>query len=141
MERRQSNVRPVDIAKSLAEHDSVRGIVDDIRPSESNPGSTQTANQRVTEGTSPSKILDNSLVGLMREARNSDPEVIRRKSSTDVSPEDLRPTTQEQSANVATTNPGSGDNSEPGTIPQQIKQLSDSISSFARPTGDSSGPS
>ncbi len=142
MERRPSNLRPVDIAKSLAEHDSVRGIVDDIRPSEAESISTQIANQRTTEGTSPSKLLDNSLVGLMREARNSDPEVLRQKSNDDISAEDLRPTskTQVNPAAAPKTKPQSDSNAGSEPIPQQISKLSDSISSFARPTGDSSGP-
>jgi len=138
MERRPSNVRPVDIAKSLAEHDSVRGIVDDIRPSESDSSSTQVANQRIIESTVPSKAVDNSLVGLMREARKSNPSVVPRKSDTDVSVSDLKPTSKATEKPPA--KPKSPGNTESEAIPQQIKQLSDSISSFARPTGKNSGP-
>ena len=142
MERRPSNVRPVDIAKSLAEHDSVRGIVDDIRPSDSDSDSTQVASQRSTESTVPSKAVDNSLVGLMREARSSNPEIAPRKSETDVSAADLKPAskTQEMPPATAKSKPKPPGNTDAEAIPQQIKQLSDSISSFARPTGKNSGP-
>jgi uncharacterized protein involved in exopolysaccharide biosynthesis len=142
MERRPSNVRPVDIAKSLAEHDSVRGIVDDIRPEESDSMSTQATNLRSTEATVPGKVLDNSLVGLMREARDSNPNVVRRKSNTDVGPADLKPTskTSEKPPAAPQAKPKLEGNAESEAIPQQIKQLSDSISSFARPTNKSSEP-
>ena len=141
MERRPSNVRPVDIAKSLAEHDSVRGIVDDIRPSESDSSSTQIGNQRSTEETAPTKAVDNSLVGLMREARNSNPDVVRRNSDSDVSVADLKPTpkTPEKPPAAAKAKPKPPGDAGSDAIPQQIKQLSDSISSFARPTGKNSG--
>lgn len=139
MERRPSNVRPVDIAKSLAEHDSVRGIVDDIRPTESDANSTQVGNQRSTEATVPGKVLDNSLVGLMRQTRDSNPEAIRRKSNSDVSIADLKPTSKNPPA-APKAKPELEGNQEPGAIPQQIKNLSDSISSFARPTDNNSAP-
>ena len=141
MERRPSNVRPVDIAKSLAEHDSVRGIVDDIRPNETGSSSTQIANQRAIEATIPGKALDNSLAGLMREARTSDPDVVRRKADSDVSVADLKPTskTPKNPPTSSHPNPDLDGNSGSDAIPQQIRQLSDSISSFARPTGKKPG--
>ena len=137
MERRPSNVRPVDIAKSLAEHDSVRGIVDDIRPNESDSSSTQSADQGAASG----NVLDNSLVGLMREARDSSPEIIRPKSESDVSVEDLKPAlkTPAKPAAAPKAKP-KPDNLESEAIPQQVKQLSDSISSFVRPTGKTLPP-
>ena len=137
MERRPANVRPVDIAKSLTEHDSVRGIVDDIRPSESDPSSTELA----SEGSS-GKVLDNSLVGLMREARKSNPEAVRRKADSDVSAADLKPTakTPEKPPAPAKAKPKPPGDADSDAIPQQIKQLSDSFSSFARPNGKNSGP-
>lgn len=142
MERRSSNVRPVDIAKSLAEHDSVRGIVDDIRPNESDASSKPVGNQRANEATIPSSVLDNSLVGLMREARKSNPNLPLGKSETDASAAELKPTskTGEKPPTDQETKPDSVGGSESETIPQQIGKLSDSISSFARPTDKNSGP-
>ena len=142
MERRPSNVRPVDIAKSLAEHDSVRGIVDDIRPNESDSASTGIANQRTTESPAPAKVLDNSLVGLMREARDSSPEVVRRKADSDVSAADLKPTpkTPEKPPATPQAKPKPPGDADSDAIPQQIKQLSDSFSTFARPNRKNSGP-
>ena len=136
MERRPSNVRPVDIAKSLAQHDSVRGIVDDIRPSESDTSSTGS-----TEAKAAGKVLDNSLVGLMREARKSNPEVVRRKADSDVSVADLKPTpkTPEKPAKPQAKPKPPGD-ADSDAIPQQIKELSDSFSTFARPNSKNSGP-
>jgi len=141
MERRPSNVRPVDIAKSLAEHDSIRGIVDDIRPSETDSESTQIANQRANANTIPAKGVDNSLAGLMREARKSNPEAIRRKADSDVSRADSKPTSKapEKPPEAPKAKPIEG-NLESEAIPQQIQQLSDSISSFARPNGKNAGP-
>ena len=137
MERRPSNVRPVDIAKSLAQHDSVRGIVDDIRPSESDPSSTGS-----TEAKASGKVLDNSLVGLMREARKSNPEAVRRKADSDVSAADLKPTpkTPEKPPATPQAKPKPPGNADSDAIPQQIKELSDSFSTFARPNGKNSGP-
>ena len=142
MERRPANVRPVDIAKSLAENDSVRGIVDDIRPNESDSGSTGIANQGTTESPAPAKVLDNSLVGLMREARNSNPEVVRRKADSDVSAADLKPTpkTPEKPPATPQAKPKPPGDADSDAIPQQIKQLSDSFSTFARPNRKNSGP-
>ena len=137
MERRPANVRPVDIAKSLAEHDSVRGIVDDIRPNESDSDSNQIASPRATEATIPTPVVDNSLAGLMREARKSNPEMIRRKSDSDVSIAEVQPTPKKAQPEPK-PKPAIDANSD--AIPDQIKKLSDSISSFARPTGNNSGP-
>ena len=138
MERRQSNVRPVDIAKSLAEHDSIRGIVDDIRPGESDPNAPADSSQRAVEATIPAQITDNSLAGLMREARKSAPEAIARKSKTDVSAAELQPASKSQQTSPPADDPQLRNATQSAAIPQQIKSLTGSISTFARPTGQQS---
>ncbi len=138
MERRQSNVRPIDIAKSLAEHDSIRGIVDDIRPGESDPNAPAESSQRAVEATIPAKVSDNSLAGLMQEARKSAPEAIARKSKTDVSAAELQSASKSQQTSPPLDDPKLRNATKTAAIPQQIRSLTGSISTFARPTGQQS---
>ena len=135
LERRSSNVRPVDIAKSLQENDSVRGIVDDIRPDEKD-GSKKAA-LRAIEATIPTttSASDNSLAGLMRQARKSNPEVVTRSTNKNLKPEEKEVVPKKRELTPSATSSGSGTRKkiETSPIPEQIRNLSDSISSFARP--------
>ncbi len=140
LERRPANVRPVDIAKSLAENDSVRGIVDDIRPDETQAEATRVANQRATEATIPTQVVDNSLAGLMREARKSNPAFVSRQSKSDITPGEVQPSPKPRQEAKSSAAESAKTRTKAGTaaIPEQIRQLSDSISTFARPTGKTS---
>ena len=133
LERRSSNVRPVDIAKSLEENDSVRGIVDDIRPDEKD-GSKKAA-LRAVEATIPTttSASDNSLAGLMRQARKSNPDEVARNSKQNLQPkkQDVVPKKRTQTTSATSSDTRQKIGTSP--IPEQIRNLSDSISSFARP--------
>ena len=138
LERRSSNIRPVDIVKSLAENDSVRGIVDDIRPDEEAASkaskASQTAAGRAIEATIPTTVAtDNSLAGLMRQARKSNPEVVARSGETNLQAEEKEVTPKKRPTTPSATSSGTRLNIGTSPIPEQIRNLSDSISSFARP--------
>ena len=134
LERRPANVRPVDIVKSLAEHDSVRGMVNNIRPGE--PDSESEAKESVNAKLRkkvPSIPTDNSLAGLMRQVRDSGT-VVPQGTGSDVLPTEKEPRKKEKPAEKAPKKRTQHTNTETNTaIPTQIKELSDSISSFARP--------
>lgn len=122
---KKSNVRPLDIARSI--EDPVAMPVDggDLRPEEASGGSGQINQGRSETMSELVGSMENSVAGLMRDARNSS-SVFESVSSpsSGVAPSEKNPP-------VVTPKPREEVSS--AGIPIQIKKLSDSISSFVRP--------
>ena len=130
--QRPSNVRPVDIAKSLNDPIENRKSVDGVTAADANAASTQIEKPRTNSISDFVGRMDNSVAGLMREAKRSDVQEAPPKGSpTAVSAaEKVAPKPQEASP----TTPTPREEVSSSTIPTQIRKLSDSFSSFARPS-------
>ena len=127
-----SNVRPVDIAKSFADPIRTRESDSGVSASDANAESTQIEKPRAQSISDFVGSMDNSVAGLMREAKQSDVrELPSKESPTSVSAsEKVAP--QPKATTATTPVPREGGSS--ATIPTQIRKLSDSFSSFARPS-------
>lgn len=130
--KRKSNVRPLDIARSLEEPIAVPQSASDLDQSASNSTPEKSKQSRAKTMSELVGAMENSVAGLMREAKNSslilDPPTAPNSSS--VAPSEK--TSPQKPASAVTPEPRGGVSSE--AIPTQIKNLSSSFSSFARPT-------
>ena len=124
---RASNVRPLDIARSLEDPSLQRPPVENVQPHENSVNS-------IAPESRPESISDfvgsvsGSVVGLVRGAKGTDVD------QTAVRPnEDSVAPTEKTAAKPAAATPVPRDESSSSSIPSQIRELSGSFSSFARP--------
>ena len=131
--QRPSNVRPVDIAKSFDDPIETRESASSVSANDATAESTQIEKPRAKTISDFVGSMDNSVAGLMREAKKSE-------ASQDL-PSTVSPASVSASENVApqpketpATTPTPRDELSSATIPTQIRELSESFSSFARPS-------
>ena len=124
---RASNVRPLDIARSLEDPSLQRPPVENVQPHENSVNS-------IASESRPESISD--FVGTMS---GSVAGLVRGAKGTDVDQTTVRPTedsvapAEKTAAKPAAATPVPRDESSSSSIPSQIRELSGSFSSFARP--------
>jgi len=124
--QRASNVRPLDIAKTVGEASLLGVAAQNILPGENSVQSTsQTRSESLSDYVG---AMDNSVAGLVRGAKGADVDQIAvRTSEEPVAP-------SEKTAAKPTAVPVPRDEVSSKSIPAQIQELSGSFSSFTRPT-------
>lgn len=129
--KRKSNVRPLDIARASQEPVASPSSASDLSPSESLPNTNPSTNKgRPKTMSELVGAMENSVAGLMREAKNSS---MVFDSSTPPTP--VSPSEQASAAKPKTeVTPQPRTEVSSTAIPLQIKNLSNSFSSFARPS-------
>lgn len=127
---RVSNVRPLDIAKSVDDPSLMRVAVENVQPEENSVGS-QRPQERSESISDYVGTMDNSVAGLVRGAKGADVDQLATRSSEDsVAPGEK---TAAKPLAEASATPVPRDESSSASIPAQIRELSESFSSFARP--------
>ncbi len=128
---RGSNVRPVDIARSLEDPNLLRAPVENVQPDE-NSADSLTPQRRSESISDYVSSMDNSVEGLIKGAKGTDvQQTLVRSSQGSVVPTEktiAKPLLAESAAPVPREELASV------SIPAQIRELSDSFSSFARPS-------
>jgi len=129
---RTSNVRPLDIARSLEDPSLQRVVQENVSANETNADSApaQSRSQSLSDYVG---AIDNSVAGLVRSARNSD--VQQREpqpSAQSVAPSEKLAAKPVSSASAVPV--PRDEQQSAASIPAQIRELSGSFSSFARPT-------
>lgn len=125
--QRSSNVRPLDIARSFDDPSTMREAVQEVQPSEADVESTQVRKPRAETISDLVGSMDNSVAGLMRAAKGSSMLLDTPANVSSVAP-------SEKKAPASTTNPKLREEIASAAIPAQIRELSGSFSSFARPS-------
>ncbi len=124
--QRSANARPLDIARSIGDQGSQRPPVGEIQLGETNGGSKQVQGQRRKSISDLVNEIDDSVAGLVKEAKR-----------TDVQSENTSAVSSVASAEVAvsaSTKPKPRKVVTAAAIPSQVRKLSGSFSSFARPS-------
>ena len=129
--QRPSNVRPVDIAKSIDAPIPTREQASGVSASDANADSTQIEKPRAKTISDFVGSIDNSVAGLMREAKNSD--VQERPSSASPASVSAAEKVAPQTKKPSATTPTPRDEISSATIPTQIRELSDSFSQLRSP--------
>ncbi len=129
---RMSNVRPLDIARSLEDPNLLRVAVENVQPNETSAAAL--AQQKRSESISDYVgSMDNSVAGLVKGAKGTDIDQTAVRSSEDsVAPAEK---SAAKPSPAASADPVPREELSSSSIPAQIRELSDSFSSFARPAG------
>jgi uncharacterized protein involved in exopolysaccharide biosynthesis len=126
---RKSNIRPLDIARAVDDPAVLPKTPTDLEPEEAsgNPAGVQNRAQNMSDLVSS---MENSVAGLMRQAKGSSVFVDPVPSAASA----VAPSEKAAPAPQAATPKPREETGSSAAIPQQIKDLSDSFTSFARPS-------
>lgn len=128
---RASNVRPLDIARSLEDPNLHRVPVDNVQPNE-NSADAITPQRRSESISDYVDSMDSSVAGLVQGVKGADVEqtAVRAGDGSVVPAEKIAA----KPLPVASAEPVPREGDLSSSIPAQIRKLSDSFSSFARPS-------